>query len=79
VSAAIGTLADLFDRWDRHRHLAADLGVSSQHLWTIRQRGSLPLRYWRHLVDAAARRGIEGVDYELLVRLHVPAGMMVTA
>ncbi|WP_342239136.1 hypothetical protein [Inquilinus sp. OTU3971] len=61
---------DLFTRWPRQGHLSTDLGVSPQHLRMMRVRRSVPVRFWPRFVAAAARRGIFGVDYDLLVRLH---------
>lgn len=63
---------ELFTRWPRQGHLSADLGVSPQHLRMMRVRRSIPVRFWPRLVAAADRRGIAGLDYALLVRLHVP-------
>ena len=68
----ITSFDDLFTRWPRQGHLSADLGVSPQHLRMMRVRRSVPVRFWPRFVDAAARRGIAGIDYDLLVRLHVP-------
>ena len=71
---AITSLDDLFTRWPRQGHLSADLGVSPQHLRMMRVRRSVPVRFWPRFVAAAAQRGIAGVDYDLLVRLHIPGG-----
>ena len=70
----IATFDDLFTRWPRLGYLSADLGVSPQHLRMMRVRRSIPVRFWPRLVTAAASRGIAGLDYELLVRLHIPGG-----
>jgi len=67
----ITTFDDLFECWSRQCHLSADFGVTPQHLRMMRVRRSIPVRFWPRLVAAAARRGIAGLDYELLVRLHV--------
>jgi hypothetical protein len=75
MDAMITTFDDLFERWGRQRHLSADLGVTPQHLRMMRVRRSIPVRFWPRLVAGAARRGIAGLDYELLVRLHVPEGL----
>jgi len=72
MDKTIATFDDLFTRWPRQGHLSADLGVSPQHLRMMRLRGSIPVRFWPRMVAAAARRGIAGLDYELLVRLHLP-------
>lgn len=72
MDKTITSFDDLFTRWPRQGHLSADLGVSPQHLRMMRVRGSIPVRFWPRMVAAAARRGIAGLDYELLVRLHVP-------
>lgn len=62
----------LFDCWERPARLAADLGISPQHLRMIRVRRSIPVRFWPGLIAGAKRRGIAGLSYDLLVRLHVP-------
>lgn len=69
TSASFDALVAL---WGRPRHLAADLGVSPRHLGMMRSRRSIPVRFWPRLVAGAARRGIAGLNYEALVRLHVP-------
>jgi hypothetical protein len=63
---------DLFDRWERPARLAADLGISRQNLRMMRTRRSIPVRFWPGLIASARRRGIGGLSYDLLVRLHVP-------
>ena len=35
----------------------------------MRRRGSIPPGYWVRTVDAAARRGLQGVDYRKLAEL----------
>ena len=72
MDETITSFDDLFTRWPKLRHLSADLGVSPRHLRMMRVRRSIPVRFWPRLVAAAARRGIAGLDYALLVRLHVP-------
>ncbi len=74
----ITSFDDLFTRWPRQGHLSADLGVSPQHLRMMRVRRSVPVRFWPRFVAAASRRGIAGVDYDLLVRLHIREGATVT-
>ncbi|MGK9169095.1 hypothetical protein KXR53_22450 [Inquilinus limosus] len=71
MSETITSFDDLFTRWPRLGQLSADLGVTPQHLRMMRVRRSIPVRFWPRLVAAAARRGIAGLDYALLVRLHV--------
>jgi hypothetical protein len=70
----ITSFDDLFTRWPRQGHLSTDLGVSPSHLRMMRVRRSVPVRFWPRFVAAASRRGIAGVDYDLLVRLHIPEG-----
>jgi hypothetical protein len=75
MNSPINSFDDLFDRWDRQSHLAADIGVSAQHLRMMRVRGSIPVRFWPRLLAGAQRRGIQGFNYEVLVRLHVPKNL----
>jgi hypothetical protein len=35
-----------------------------------KQRGSIPVAYWRQLVSAARRRGLSDVTSDLLIELH---------
>src|SRR5271155_1589803 len=72
MDSSIDSFDDLFDRWDRQSHLAADLGVSPQHLRMMRVRRSIPVRFWPRLLAAGQRRAVQGLSYELLVHLHVP-------
>jgi hypothetical protein len=71
MDSSIDSFDDLFDRWDRQSHLAADLGVSPQHLRMMRVRRSIPIRLWPRLLAAGQRRAVQGLSYELLVQLHV--------
>ncbi|HMG49545.1 MAG TPA: hypothetical protein VK597_03055 [Inquilinus sp.] len=72
MDTPISDFDELFDCWERPSCLATDLGISRQHLWMIRTRRSIPLRFWPRLISSAERRGIGGLSYDLLVRLHVP-------
>jgi hypothetical protein len=74
----ITSFDDLFTRWPRQGHLSTDLGVSPQHLRMMRVRRSVPVRFWPRFVAAASRRGIAGVDYDLLVWLHIRERATVT-
>lgn len=61
------TFGDLIDHFGGAAKMAAEIpGIEAN---TIRQwsaRGSIPARYWRAIVDAATRLGIEGVTFEVL-------------
>jgi hypothetical protein len=66
----------LLDLWPSNKELAGDLGLRwTSHARTMRCRGRIPRAYWRDLVDAAARRGIEGVTMSRLREAHYGLGM----
>ena len=36
----------------------------------MKQRGSIPVRYWPAVVQAAREKGLEGISHETLVAMH---------
>ncbi len=60
--------------WPSNADLGRDLGVPYPTVAAWKQRGSIPVAYWRNLIDAARSRGLRGVTSELLVELHDPRG-----
>lgn len=41
----------------------------------MKARGSIPVKYWPRLINAAKRRGIDGVTHKALVEAHARHGM----
>lgn len=60
---------ELIGRWPRTRDFARDAGCSALLVRQWRHRNFVPPQYWRGIVAGALRRGIAGVDTELLARL----------
>lgn len=72
------THADIIDLWPDPSIVtfARDIGVKYPTAQLMRWRQSIHSRHWQSVVAAAARRGLDGVTYEVLARLaqkKVPA------
>jgi hypothetical protein len=63
------TFSDVIGLWDSLSQLAADLDVPYGVAKQWRRRGSIPADRWVGLIDAAQRRGFEGVTADLLAEL----------
>jgi hypothetical protein len=65
------TFADIIDLWPRPSPvtLAADLGELPATVRQWRNRSVLPDRTWKACVEAAARRGLEGVTLDVLATI----------
>lgn len=61
--------SDILAEWPSHAAIEDDLGVKRGLPAVWRHRDSVPPEYWLALVDAAQRRGIEGVTLEALARI----------
>jgi len=48
----------------------AAIGLSEGHAKVIKHRDSLAPEYWDRTVEAAAERGIPGIDHKLLAALY---------
>lgn len=62
---------ELFDAWPTPKRVnfAADIGVPVGSVTQFYHRGNLPPGYFKATVEAAERRGIEGVTADLLASL----------
>lgn len=68
------TVSDIFDLWPSAAELARDIGLKREsHATVMKHRGSIPVVYWPQLIEAASRRGIEGVTFEALTMARAPA------
>jgi hypothetical protein len=73
------SVADIFAVWPSDADLARDIGVPYPTVAAWKQRGSVPVAYWRALLRAARKRGFRQITANLLVDLHAasddaPAG-----
>jgi hypothetical protein len=64
------TYTEIIDRWPSLTTYAEDIGVRYGTAQVMRYRGSIPARYWKRVVAAAARRGIDGVSLDLLASIE---------
>lgn len=69
------TVTDIIAKWPSAAEMARDIGLRRPgHGAMMKMRGSIPAPYWSALVEAAEKRGIEGVTLEALAQAHaVPA------
>jgi hypothetical protein len=68
--ARMTTYTEIIDRWPSLTTYAADIGVRYGTAQVMRYRGSIPAKYWKRVVSAAAKRGIEGVTLDLLASIE---------
>ena len=67
----MSTVHDIFALWPSASELARDIGLKREsHATLMKLRGSIPVSYWPALVEAAKKRRIKGVTYEVLVAAH---------
>jgi hypothetical protein len=64
---------DIMGLWPSMADLGRDLGLPYPTVAAWKQRGSIPVAYWRDLVGAAHRRGFREVDAEMLITVHEQA------
>lgn len=64
------SVAEIFDLWPTDADLGRDIGISYPTVSAWKQRGSIPASYWRDIVRAARRRGINQVTADLLAEIH---------
>lgn len=62
------THREVIDRWPSLRAFADDIGVAYGTAKAMRRRNSIPDEHRPSTVEAAARRDIEGISFELLTR-----------
>ena len=59
---------DIIDRWPSLRDYARDIRVAYVTAQVMRYRGSIHVRHWDAVVDAARGRGWSDITHELLSR-----------
>lgn len=63
----------IFDALGGPARVAAALSVKPSAASEMKRRKSIPVKYWPKLVAACAAEGVEGVNYERLVKIHSEA------
>ncbi|QUS40596.1 hypothetical protein RPMA_18440 [Tardiphaga alba] len=69
----MNTIDEVFAAFSGTSAFAAALGLNLSTASEMRRRSSIPVRYWPKLVDAARERAIDGITFDTLVAMHVPA------
>ena len=72
--APLETHRDIICRWPSLAVFADDIGVSYEAAKKMSQRRSIGREHWLKIVDAALRRGIDGISVELIARTSEAAG-----
>lgn len=63
-------IADLIDHWRPRRALAEEIGASVEQVHKWAQFGRIPSEWQLPVIEAAARKGIAGVDADWMLRVH---------
>lgn len=63
-------VADIFSAWPSDADLARDIGLSYPTVASWKQRGSIPVAYWRPIIRAAHKRQHPEITADLLLELH---------
>lgn len=59
---------EIVSRWPSIAAFADDIGVAYETAKKMNQRSSIGRDYWLKVVEAAAKRGIDGISIELIAR-----------
>lgn len=60
----------IFSRFKTAKALGEAIGRSANRAAEMRQRQSIPVRYWPALIEAAQERGFTDITYESLAMAH---------
>lgn len=63
------TFRTLIERWPSLSAFADDIGVIYVTAQGMHRRGSIPSEYWAAVVEGATKRGIAGVNLEILAAI----------
>lgn len=63
------SFADVIAKWPSTAEFGNDIGIVDSLTAVWKHRKSIPVEYWRKIVEKAAERGIDGVSLELLASL----------
>ena len=73
------TFSDVLALWPSRAEVAADCGVSYGVVKQWWRRESVPPEYWTALIDGARKRGIKGLNSDMLAGLAASSGRKVGA
>lgn len=63
------SFSHIIDLWPSAAEFGRDISVSDVNARAMKRRNSIPNRYWRSVIDAAGRRGIDGITIEFLAEI----------
>lgn len=69
------SFSDIISRWPSCEEFARDVGTKGVNARSMRQRNSIPARFWPKVVESARQRRIEGITHELLSELASMKGV----
>jgi hypothetical protein len=65
------TISDIFDLFGGPAEFARQFGLTTEHATLMRRRNSIPVTYWKMVVDHARKtRGLKRITWESLDRAH---------
>jgi hypothetical protein len=70
MSNITSSISALIDQWDTIGEFAIDVGCGYEAARQMRIRESISPRHWNGVIAAAARKGIDGIDWEWLATRH---------
>lgn len=63
------TFTDIIAHWDTLEAFRQDMGVPYQRARKWRDRDNIPSDYWHKLILVARKRGVKGVNAEVLTKI----------
>lgn len=66
----VRTVGELFERCGGPARVGRALGIETEHAGSFKRRGSIPVGYWKALVEWAVLNEVAGVTYEALALMH---------
>jgi hypothetical protein len=63
-------ITELIDRWRPRRALAEEIGASVEQVHKWAQFGRIPVEWHIAVIEAAARKGVQGIDADWMLRAH---------
>ena len=63
------TFIEVINAWPSPAAFGADIGISADHVRTMRSRDSIPAGLWTLIMVSAQARGIDSVSLELFADL----------
>ncbi len=73
MTEAPKTIEALFDAFGTIVNFSESVGCGYEAARQMRRRNSIPVKFWPAVVRASIAVDIEGVSYDALVQMHLPA------